>query len=651
MNNHVFQFYRSIDYLKREYWSCSKPSILLSSLALIIKCKTILFVCLTLISVYSHAENFTVVEKNVAEIQQALDAGKTTSVQLVKQYLKRIEVYDQQNTTLNALITVNTQALKQAAALDVERTNKGSRGPLHGIPIVLKDNFNTFDLTTSGGSVALAGFIPTTDAFQVDKLRRAGAIIIAKANMDDFAAGSSGYSSLGGQTKNPYSLDTSPGGSSAGTGVAVAANFATAGMGTNTCGSIGVPSSYNNVVGFRPTKGLSSMTGVIPLSPLYDVAGPIGKSAYDIATIMDIVIGYDPKDPATALVETRAHPGFIKQLGRVDLSTLRLGKLVNYFDENPNSDVNKVIDKALDKISQEGVTIINIDTPLIDNAIKEVAKFKIQYKAGMAQYLQLNPNLSMDLLNEIARLGMYPEYLDQHSPYSEFIEYEHDKSQSIVMKKWMALLNQVVEQVMINDDLDALIFPMAKHAPNKLNAPHLGFNCALSAMSGMPSLTLPAGFTREGLPVDITLLGKTLEDENVVAIGYEIEKKLKSRKLPRSTPKLVDGQIPQQKSMTVRFDEIVEIELTYDAINSELRYLFNFFSKHLNPQKIYAICLHKKQQGPIIQCLPNVQSRPLKGVIELSDEHITALSNNELFIRLYSPSSPKGQLHQKVKMM
>ena len=198
MNNHVFQFYRSIDYLKRKYWSCSKPSILLSSLALIIKCKTILFVCLTLISVYSHAENFTVVEKNVAEIQQALDAGKITSVQLVKQYLKRIEVYDQQNTTLNALITVNTQALKQAAALDAERANKGSRGPLHGIPIVLKDNFNTFDLPTSAGSVALAGFIPTTDAFQVDQLRRAGAIIIAKANMDDLAVGSSGYSSLGG---------------------------------------------------------------------------------------------------------------------------------------------------------------------------------------------------------------------------------------------------------------------------------------------------------------------------------------------------------------------------------------------------------------------------------------------------------------------
>src|SRR5260370_11258509 len=227
--------------------------------------------------------------------------GRTTSKALVQAYLDRIQVFDHRGPRLNALITLTQNALREAEALDRERAAKGPRGPLHGIPVIVKDNYSTADMQTTAGSMALLGFVPSSDAFQVRKLREAGAVIIGKSNLHELASGITTVGSGFGQTLNPYDPSRNPGGSSGGTAAAIAASFAAAGMGSDTCGSIRIPSSVNNLVGLRPTKGLSSIAGIVPLSVTQDVGGPLARSVADLAVMLDATIVVDPPDTATHL--------------------------------------------------------------------------------------------------------------------------------------------------------------------------------------------------------------------------------------------------------------------------------------------------------------------------------------------------------------
>src|SRR5215467_3450119 len=226
-----------------------------------------------------HAQAFEVAESAIADEQKAMAEGRVTSQALVQAYLNRIEAFDHRGPRLNALITLNPNGIREAEALDHERAAKGPRGPLHGIPVIVKDNYSTADMQTTAGTMALLGFVPSRDAFQVRKLREAGAVIIGKSNLHELASGITTTGSAFGQTLNPYDPSRNPGGSSGGTAAAVAASFATAGMGSDTCGSIRIPSASNNLVGLRPTKGLSSISGIVPLSTTQDVGGPLARSA------------------------------------------------------------------------------------------------------------------------------------------------------------------------------------------------------------------------------------------------------------------------------------------------------------------------------------------------------------------------------------
>ena len=250
--------------------------------------------------VVARQAGFDVMEKSIGELQEALEKKQVTSRQLVESYFARIEAYDQRGPAINAFVSLNASALTTADALDRERATGKVRGPLHGIPIVVKDNFDTSDMPTTGSSIALATYRPARDAFQVARLRAAGAIIIGKTNLHELASGIVSVSSLGGQTRNPYDPSRNPGGSSGGTGAAVAANFGAAGLGTDTCGSIRIPASHNNLAGHRPSAGLSSRSGIIPLSLTQDVAGPLARSVRDVALILDATVGADPADPSTA---------------------------------------------------------------------------------------------------------------------------------------------------------------------------------------------------------------------------------------------------------------------------------------------------------------------------------------------------------------
>jgi Asp-tRNA(Asn)/Glu-tRNA(Gln) amidotransferase A subunit family amidase len=239
-------------------------------------------------------------EATIPQLQAALSGGTVTSKDLVTAYLGRIDAYDQRGPALNAISVINSKALDEAAAMDAERRTGKKRGLLHGIPIIVKDNYETAGLQTADGSILLAGWVPPDDSTLVKKLRAAGAIIIAKSNMHEFAYGITTVGSLFGATRNPYALDRNPGGSSGGTGAAIAANFAAVGMGSDTCGSIRIPAFHNSLVGIRGTQGLSSRSGIIPLSSTQDIGGPIGRTVTDIAIVLDAIVGYDPTDSQTA---------------------------------------------------------------------------------------------------------------------------------------------------------------------------------------------------------------------------------------------------------------------------------------------------------------------------------------------------------------
>jgi len=299
-------------------------------------------------------------QATVADLNAAFTAGTLTAEQLVQRFLSRIEAYDRKGPSIHAVLTLNPKALDTARALDAERKAKGPRSALHGIPVVLKDNFDTADLPTTGGSVLLEGSIPPDDAFVVKKLRAAGAIVLAKVNMSEFASGAA-LSSLGGQTLNPHDLARSPSGSSGGTGAAIAATFATFGLGTDTGGSVRGPASANGIVGLKPTLGLLSRDGIIPLALSFDTGGPMARSVYDVAVALGAMTGVDAADAATVASQGRAETDYVKFLQPDALKGARIGVARDFFGADP--EVDWVMESALDAMRRAGATTVDVRYP------------------------------------------------------------------------------------------------------------------------------------------------------------------------------------------------------------------------------------------------------------------------------------------------
>ncbi|MEZ5286256.1 MAG: amidase [Vicinamibacterales bacterium] len=290
-----------------------------------------------------------VVEATIDALQQAMAEGRTTARAIAAAHLARIDAYDKAGPGLNAMIARNPRALEDADALDRERRERGPRGPLHGIPVVVKDNYETADMPTTGATIALAGFRPGRDAFQVRRLRDAGAVILGKTNLHELAAGIITISSLGGQTRNPYDPARTPGGSSGGTAAAVAASFALGGMASDTCGSIRIPAANNNLFGLRGTRGLSSRTGIIPLSHTQDIGGPLARTVADLALLLDVTVGEDPADDSTAQGAARPAGGFREALSDTALSGVRIGVLGNLMGSAPeDEEVSRIVRAALE---------------------------------------------------------------------------------------------------------------------------------------------------------------------------------------------------------------------------------------------------------------------------------------------------------------
>lgn len=490
--------------------------------------------------VLGYLKPFILPEATISEIQLAMEQGKLTSKQLVQMYLDRIAKYDDQGISLQAVISVSPEALRIAEMLDKERANKGPRGPLHGIPVLVKDNFDTSDMPTTAGCLCLKNSMPAQDADQIAKLKEAGAIILGKTNLHEFAFGITTSSSLGGQTKNPYAPDHYPGGSSGGTGAAIAANLAVAGLGTDTGGSIRIPSSFNSLVGIRPTIGLSSRDGIIPLALTQDVGGPMARTVEDAAILLDVTAGYDPDDVATAYNVGRIPESYTDYLNADGLQGARIGVATELFPEGNDQEkaVSNVVTNAVYELEELGATVINIKIPNWAEINKYPSLSGYEFKFQLNDYLkELGEDAPYHSLAEIIASGEYDKTQEQSMKAREARESLDTQEYKDIVLKRTSLTRESLLKVMADNNLDAIVYPTSTQPPALIgDSQSSGSNNRLSPFSGFPAITVPAGFTANGLPVGIEFLGRAFDEGTLIKFAYSFEQGTHHRHAPRLTP-------------------------------------------------------------------------------------------------------------------
>jgi len=491
---------------------------------------------------------FDVVEASIADLQAAMSSGKITSRELVALYLARIKAIDKAGPKINSVIEVNPDALAIAESLDKERVQSGARGPLHGIPVLIKDNIATADrMQTTAGSIALAGVKPPHDSFVAQKLREAGAVILGKTNLSEWAnirsiRSTSGWSSRGGLTRNPYALDRNTSGSSSGSGAAIAASLAAVAVGTETDGSITSPSSVNGLVGIKPTVGLVSRSGIIPIAHSQDTAGPMARSVADAAALLTAIAGTDLRDEATRDASPKA-ADYTKSLDRNALKGARIGVVRGQFGGR-NDLASAEVEKALKVLEAQGAVLIDI--PEMPNAGKygntELEVLLTELKADLAAYLQeWAPDAPVKNLADV--IAFNEEHKDKVMP---FFGQEHfvnaQKKGGLDSKEYLdALANnqklsraEGIDKLLTENKLDALVAPTGGPAWLtdfvKGDASGGGFTQP-AAVAGYPHVTVPAGFV-QGLPCGISFVGTAWSEARLIALAYAYEQASHVRKPP-----------------------------------------------------------------------------------------------------------------------
>ena len=475
-------------------------------------------------------------EATIQELQAALDDGRLTSMRLTRHFLERIEAYDRRGPHLNAVLEVNPEALEIAEALDRERASTGSRGPLHGIPVLLKDNIATADrLHTSAGSLALGECVAPRDAFLVTRLREAGAVILGKTNMTEWAnfmttGMPAGYSSRGGQVVNPYEAALSPGGSSSGSAVAVTADLCTVAVGTETSGSILSPANQNSVVGIKPTVGLVSRSGIVPIAASQDTAGPLARTVADAAALLGVLAGADPGDRATRASRARARPDYTASLDPRGLEGARVGVPRAVFFERLSAAEMPVVAAALRALRDAGATLVDpADIP----TARAVTDFRsdvmlYEFKRGLNRYLTglgaASPVKSLrDLIRfnearprETLRFGQVLLLAAQSTSGLGAPTYRVSRAEDLRLSRTEGL-----DPLMERERLDALVFPGWTGA-------------AIGAKAGYPSIIVPAGYTADGAPLGLTLLGRAWSEPSLIRLAYAFEHATRHRRPPTS---------------------------------------------------------------------------------------------------------------------
>ena len=492
---------------------------------------------------------FELEELSISNLSEGLKSGRFTARSITEMYLTRINEVDKSGPAVNSVIEINPDALAIADALDKERKEKGPRGPLHGVPILIKDNIDTGDkMKTSAGSLALAESIASRDSFVAQRLRQAGAVILGKTNLSEWANirsnhSTSGWSGRGGQTRNPYVLDRNPCGSSSGSGAAVAANLCAAAIGTETDGSIVCPSSANGLVGIKPTVGLVSRSGIIPISHSQDGAGPMTRSVEDAAILLSALTGVDPRDSYTKQSQGKTHPDYSKFLDANGLKGARIGVARKFFGFSDR--VDKLMADAIDAIKRAGAEIIDpADIPThgkFDDSEGEVLLFEL--KTDLNEYLKgLGPNAPVHSLKEVIEFN--ERNRDKEMPYfgqDQFIKAE--AKGPLTSKAYLAALaknhrmsrTQGIDAIMNKHRLDAILGPTGGPAwpTDWINGDHFGGGCSTPpAVAGYPNINVPAGHVF-GLPVGISFFGRAWSEPTLIKLAYAFEQATKHRKPPQ----------------------------------------------------------------------------------------------------------------------
>ncbi len=514
----------------------------------------------------AQAQSLSLSEATVADVNAAFEAGSLTSERLVELYLARIEAYDARGPRLNAVLTLNPRALETARALDRERRARGPRSPLHGIPVVLKDNVDTGDMPTTAGSLLLRGSIPPDDAFIVRKLREAGAVVLAKTTMSEFASGVA-LGSVSGPMRNPHDPTRTPSGSSGGTGVAIAASYAQLGIGTDTGGSVRGPAASNGIAGLKPTRGLLSRDGIVPLALTFDTAGPMARHVYDVAAMMSVMVGVDSADEATSASEGRYENDYTEFLDERALDGARIGIARDFLGHDP--EVDWIVEAGLDAMRAAGATVVDVRYPpwLLEAKAQFYTTIRWREFGGQIEaYLaELAPGYPRTLEEMIERAGemlaappeggvpnptrwaLFQRELDAGTPD----DYEY----TAMRDHGLPLLRAILIGSLDDQRLDAVVYPTSPTRPGPAGASRGSSSpdpapsaTNMANMSGLPDLIVPAGFTSDRLPVGISFLGRPFGEARLLALGYAFEQATRVRRDPVHAPALPGETIRRRAS-------------------------------------------------------------------------------------------------------
>lgn len=498
------------------------------------------------VSLRHRPSRFELEEISIAGLQTAMQSGKETAVSLVRKYLRRIEDFNQRGPRLRAVLEINPDAPAIARALDHERKAKGPRGPLHGIPVLIKDNLDTHDrMMTTAGSLALLGSVPPRDSFVVQKLREAGAVMLGKTNLSEWAnfrgdRSSSGWSGRGGQTNNPYALDRNPSGSSSGSAAGVAANLCAVAIGTETDGSIISPAAVCGVVGVKPTVGLVSRAGIIPISKSQDTAGPMARTVTDAAILLGLLTGVDLRDDATGSSRGQSHQDYTPFLDPNGLRGARLGVARKFFSSDALG--GQLLESALKEMKQHGATLVDFEDDIGRGGEREWEVLQYEFKAGINAYLAtLGPGAPIHSLQEII------EFNERHRD-RELVCFGQEtmvKAQArgpLTDQNYLDALadcrrlarDEGVDAVMSKYQLDAIVAPAggpAAKTDHVYGDRYVGGSASPAAVAGYPNITVPAGQVR-GLPVGISFFGRAWSEPVLLKIAFAFEQATQARKPP-----------------------------------------------------------------------------------------------------------------------
>jgi amidase len=491
-------------------------------------------------------------EPTIADIRAAIAAKDLTCRQLVQMYLERIEAYDRKGPSLNAIVVINPNALADADTLDARFSNSGFVGPLHCVPMIIKDNYDVVGFPTTAGSLSLKDSMPPRDAFQIRKLREAGALVLAKSNMAEFAT--SPFETIGsllpGYTRNPYALDRVPAGSSGGTAAAIAASFGAVGLGTDTGNSIRGPASHTSLVGIRSTMGLTSRDGIVPRQLHRDIGGPLARSVTDAVAVFDAIAGSDPADPVTLPADGRRPNSYLASLDKNGLMGARVGVLRQlltgpYPEPDADPEIVKLFEGALADMKKQGAEIVEgIKIAEIDeipaSALGGCNRFKHDLKAYLARIGSGTPMRSLDDI--IASQKFHPSVekaLLASQAASDLPPDQNPKCQEVTEIE--RRLAEGVLKAMDGARLDVLVFPSWNFPPRvigDLNSPHGNNSPRVAPPTGFPAITVPMGFARTTLPAGIQILGRPWSESTLFKIAYSYEQATRHRRSPASTPPL-----------------------------------------------------------------------------------------------------------------